>query len=382
MAAESNSGFHYGDMNSSLNWHAISFQSGAVSSLPEMVPMGNYFGLNNDTSGNASGCSLLVDSVPGLKHDAGLAAEWSVDEQYKLEEGLLNFFRILYPCVTQHPLYGRYSGCYGCYIKLPRACPVAATGRSAIVFHCITLVFFLFFSSFMARYADEPSIMRYVKIAASLRDKTVRDVALRCRWMTRKRRKSEDHMLKKANNRKDKPVESSPKQYLQPVVTTYSCIPHHMDRSQRIVYDDGVCGPMKRLLEQNAQAFSQINSNLSTFKGLFSGLNHLNMADYPQLKYMISNQFLATPMPTILLLEVIGCTHSLMESVGVSITKKVTQFQRSNFELRPSLIPYFQSIEISCDHKDAVLEVLSEDYDSFITMDMAGLIVSLSVSAT
>lgn len=36
----------------------------------------------------------------------------------------------------------------------------------------------------MARHADEPSIMRYVKIAASLRDKTVRDVALRCRWMT------------------------------------------------------------------------------------------------------------------------------------------------------------------------------------------------------
>ncbi|WJX10533.1 hypothetical protein P8452_01242 [Trifolium repens] len=230
MAAESNTGFHYGDMNSSLNWHAISFQSGAVSSLPEMVPMGNYFGLNNDTSGmmysgnssivngnshvisqqgNSSGCSLLVDSVPGLKHDAGLAAEWSVDEQYKLEEGLL-------------------------------------------------------------KYANEPSIMRYVKIAASLRDKTVRDVALRCRWMTRKRRKSEDHMLKKANNRKDKPVESSPKQYLQPVVTpsvaTYSCIPHHMDRSQRIVYDDGVCGPMKRLFEQNAQAFSQINSNLTTFK--------------------------------------------------------------------------------------------------------------------
>lgn len=25
--------------------------------------------------------------------------------------------------------------------------------------------------------------MRYVKIAATLRDKTVRDVALRCRWM-------------------------------------------------------------------------------------------------------------------------------------------------------------------------------------------------------
>ena len=34
------------------------------------------------------------------------------------------------------------------------------------------------------RFSDEPSIMRYIKIAATLRDKTVRDVALRCRWMT------------------------------------------------------------------------------------------------------------------------------------------------------------------------------------------------------
>ncbi|XP_027186010.1 uncharacterized protein [Cicer arietinum] len=233
MAAESNSGFHYGDnMNSTLNWHAISFQSGgSITSLPEMVPMSNYFGLNNDTSGmmysgnssiingnsnstvmsqlgSASGSSL-VDSVAGLKHDAGLAAEWSVDEQYKLEEGLV-------------------------------------------------------------KYADEPSIMRYVKIAASLRDKTVRDVALRCRWMTRKRRKPDDHIVKKVNNRKDKPVESSPKKYLQPVVTptvaTYSCISQHMDRNQRIVYDDGICGQVKQLLERNAQAFSQINSNLSSFK--------------------------------------------------------------------------------------------------------------------
>ncbi|KAJ1427651.1 hypothetical protein SESBI_09539 [Sesbania bispinosa] len=229
MAAESNTGFHYGDMNSTLNWHAISFQPGAVSSMPEMVPMGSYFGLNNDTCGmmysgnsniinsnpvisqpaNACGSSLLLDSVPGLKHDAGLAVEWSVDEQYKLEEGLV-------------------------------------------------------------RYADEPSIMKYVKIAATLRDKTVRDVALRCRWMTRKRRKPEEHMVKKVNNRKDKPMESSSKQYLLPALTpsmdTYSLISHRTDKSQRIRYDDGICGPMKRLLEQNAQALSQITSNLSTSK--------------------------------------------------------------------------------------------------------------------
>nr|KJB63407.1 hypothetical protein B456_010G103200 [Gossypium raimondii] len=33
------------------------------------------------------------------------------------------------------------------------------------------------------RYKDEPSIMKYIKIAATLPDKTVCDVALRCWWM-------------------------------------------------------------------------------------------------------------------------------------------------------------------------------------------------------
>ena len=34
------------------------------------------------------------------------------------------------------------------------------------------------------RYASEPTIVRYAKIAMKMKDKTVRDVALRCRWMT------------------------------------------------------------------------------------------------------------------------------------------------------------------------------------------------------
>jgi hypothetical protein len=33
------------------------------------------------------------------------------------------------------------------------------------------------------RYANEPGIMEYIKIAATLPDKTVRDVAMRCQWM-------------------------------------------------------------------------------------------------------------------------------------------------------------------------------------------------------
>lgn len=36
----------------------------------------------------------------------------------------------------------------------------------------------------LRRFASEQNIVRYAKIAMQLKDKTVRDVALRCRWLT------------------------------------------------------------------------------------------------------------------------------------------------------------------------------------------------------
>ncbi|KAK2381470.1 hypothetical protein QL285_069064 [Trifolium repens] len=239
MEAESNRRFHNEDINSSMSRHAISFQHGGMNSsmsMSDMVPMGNYFGISSSSGimypgnssfinssnhavsqqggggggGNPSGSSsLLLDSVPGLKHDTGLAVEWSLDEQYRLEEGLAN-------------------------------------------------------------YANEPSIMKYIKIAAALPDKTVRDVALRCRWLTRKRRKSEEHSMgKKINYRKDKPVElpsqTNLHSALPPSMGSYSHMSRVMGQSQRTLYD-GICGPMKQLMEQNAQAFNQISANLSTYK--------------------------------------------------------------------------------------------------------------------
>ncbi|GMY17991.1 homeodomain mRNAion factor [Fagus crenata] len=235
MAAESNTpGFHHEEaFGSAMNRHAISFQTGAMNSTSEMIPMGNYFGGMNTTGGGGGGgmlfspgnssnnhhpvltqplaSSLLLDSVPGLKHDTGLAVEWSVEEQYILDEGLKKF-------------------------------------------------------------AEEQSIMRYIKIAATLRDKTVRDVALRCRWMARKRRKAEEHNVgKKVNNRKDKLVESSSKTNIHSVpplnMAAYSLMMHHMDQNERMPYEvAGIIGPTKHLLEQNAQAFSQIRANLSAYK--------------------------------------------------------------------------------------------------------------------
>jgi hypothetical protein len=36
--------------------------------------------------------------------------------------------------------------------------------------------------SLFLRYVNEQGIMKYIKIAASLPNKTVRDVAMRCQW--------------------------------------------------------------------------------------------------------------------------------------------------------------------------------------------------------
>ncbi|KAE8654713.1 ZZ-type zinc finger-containing protein 3 [Hibiscus syriacus] len=81
-----------------MNRHALPFQSAVFSCSSDMIPVGGYFAPlpmflpwnSSDFTlypaliqpGNSSGSSFLLDSVAGLKDDTGLAAEWSVDEQY------------------------------------------------------------------------------------------------------------------------------------------------------------------------------------------------------------------------------------------------------------------------------------------------------------
>ncbi|XP_016665761.1 uncharacterized protein [Gossypium hirsutum] len=227
MKTESNTGFYYhGDgLGSIFNRHGISFQSAGIDSSSEMIPMSGYFAslptiLPGNSSaitsspaliqpGNSSGSSLLLDSISGQKHEAGFAVEWSIDEQYILEDSL-------------------------------------------------------------EKYKDEPSIMKYIKIAATLPDKTVRDVALRCRWMQRKRRKPEElNAGKKVNSRKGKLVESSSKvnmpSALPQNMAGYPLMMHHLDQNGRMS-SEGINGTVIHLLKQNSQAFSQITSNLSAFK--------------------------------------------------------------------------------------------------------------------
>ncbi|XP_076891148.1 uncharacterized protein LOC143542446 isoform X2 [Bidens hawaiensis] len=246
------SGYHHDQTLSYVpNRHAISFRD----STSEMIRMGDYYRMNscnniNDINNNSassmvfSGNSGMVqignsctssvsDLVPGLKHDAGLAVEWSVDEQIKLEEGI-------------------------------------------------------------SKYADEPKIMKCVKIAATLRDKTVRDVALRCRWMTSKQKKHEALKLsRKLKDKKDKLIEFSSK----PTISSNSTLnvaPYLVTMNNRFQSNGNPLeghGPTRRLLEQNNQVLGQISANISALKlqdnvNLFSHAKNNLAAIVKDLRYI------------------------------------------------------------------------------------------------
>ncbi|XP_042503755.1 uncharacterized protein LOC122080925 [Macadamia integrifolia] len=189
------------------------------------------------------------------------------------------------------------------------------------------------------RYADEPSIMRYIKIAATLRDKTVRDVALRCRWMTKeksgKRRKPEDHYTgKKMKDRKEKLVESSSKASLPPVppqnIPAHPLMMRHMDRDRIHCCEALAVGSItNQLLDENVQVFRQISANLLRFKmqdniNLFGHtrnnitaiLNDMKempgiMSQMPPLPVAINEELANTILPSISETSMFGSTRGI-----------------------------------------------------------------------
>lgn len=143
-----------------------------------------------------------------LKHNPGIAIDWSIDEQTTLEEG-------------------------------------------------------------MSKYASESSINKYIKIAAMLSEKTVRDVALRCRWMLKKdnerRRKAEEqNPPKKSKDKKDKPVDSKPVVVpaLRASAPAYAAPMLHLESDDGIP-NEAIGGTAGQLLEQNSQIISQIKANFN-----------------------------------------------------------------------------------------------------------------------
>ncbi|CAN6463487.1 unnamed protein product [Victoria cruziana] len=253
MSTNSNMGFHQGTLGppATYNRHAISFQTGGISSSSGI--------LSPDTGG-------FGEAFTALKHDTGLAVDWSPEEQSILEKGL-------------------------------------------------------------TKYTGETNIMKYVKIAADLREKTVRDVALRCRWLTRKesgkRRKLEDsYSGKKLKDRREKTLEPSSRTNIctfpQPSLGTYPFVMHQIANGN-VLSSQAMTPTMttttRHLLDENNQVFNQIAANLQAYKvqdnielflharnNITAILNDMNgmpgiMSQMPPLQVTINDELASTVIP-------------------------------------------------------------------------------------
>lgn len=158
-----------------------------------------------------SGPAAAAVAAKVMKHNPGIAMDWTTEEQSVLEEGLRAF-------------------------------------------------------------ASDTNVIRYAKIAMQLENKTVRDVALRCRWMSRKensKRKKEGHNLsRKTKDRKEKGTEPSAKS--SQLALQANALPHVMPMIP-VDFDDGKSSKANgvsamKLLENNARAFNQIAANFSSLQ--------------------------------------------------------------------------------------------------------------------
>ncbi|XP_048135459.1 uncharacterized protein LOC115739972 isoform X1 [Rhodamnia argentea] len=150
-------------------------------------------------------------TTSAMKHNPGISMDWTTDEQAALEEGL-------------------------------------------------------------AKFGSENKVICYAKIALQLQNKTVRDVALRCRWMSKKenskRRKEEHNLNRKSKDKKERVADPSSKSSqfaARPNVAPYMPPAIPMDNDDGIPYE-AIAGPAADLLEQNTQTFNQISANFSTLK--------------------------------------------------------------------------------------------------------------------
>lgn len=151
-------------------------------------------------------------TIRALKNDPGLSFEWSAEEQSILEDGL-------------------------------------------------------------RKYSSDKSPLRYAKIALLLQGKTVRDVALRCNWLSKKenaKKRKEDHNQSRKNkDKKEKTSDASTKvsSHLpaRPNVPSYSPPLLHLDDDDDISYSD-IGGISGQLLESNSIMFKKISGHLSNLQ--------------------------------------------------------------------------------------------------------------------
>ncbi|XP_027356182.1 myb-like protein Y [Abrus precatorius] len=173
----------------------------------------------------------------------------------------------------------------------------------------------------LSLFASDTNLVRYAKIAQNLDNKTVRDVALRVRWMNKKetckRRKDEHNLSRKSKDKKEKVSDLAARSShfaAQPSVSPYAPAVMMMDNNDGIPHE-AIGGPAGELLEQNSQALNQISTNLAALQfqnniKLFSQtrdnilkiLNDLNevpevMRQMPPLPFKINETILSSILP-------------------------------------------------------------------------------------
>ncbi|KAL6899560.1 hypothetical protein ACP4OV_006218 [Aristida adscensionis] len=194
------------------------------------------------------------------------------------------------------------------------------------------------------KYANEPGIMKYIKIAALLPDKTVRDVAMRCQWMaarkeaTRRRKPEEHYMGKRIKDRKDKTAESS-SWAANPAVLTdnraSSFVPCNTTRNNGIVSGASqIDRAVLNILEENAQLLNQIEVNILTsqaqnnidlfhhtrrnINGLLKSMSQMPgiMSKMPPLPVAVNERLASFILPGASMAQVLGSSHLKEEPRG------------------------------------------------------------------
>lgn len=127
----------------------------------------------------------------------------------------------------------------------------------------------------LIRYAHEPNITKYIKVAAMLPTKTIRDVALRCCWNPGKeigRRKPDDSYAGKNKTYLKNKMAASTSVVNIPMPPGNNAFPfsislHHPSQNSLVSVQAPVLdSATQHLLEENNQLLSQIAANIETLK--------------------------------------------------------------------------------------------------------------------
>ncbi|KAG6492079.1 hypothetical protein ZIOFF_047029 [Zingiber officinale] len=182
------------------------------------LPGGGGGGGGGGSSAPRNPIDATAAAAQALKHNPGLSIDWSAEEQATLEEGL-----------------------------------------SKLVSRALIL---------MTRYASEAILIRYAKIAMQLHDKTVRDVAMRCRWMTVSINVCLIILLNilsfSQERVSDTPAKATGHLGTRPNVPPYAPPMLPVDDDD-ISYKD-IGGRTGELLESNTEAFTKISTNFTNLK--------------------------------------------------------------------------------------------------------------------